>query len=112
MDSTLGEKQGDQAQKKQSGGGVNRGINAINNLMRGGLKNPFGKTLTKVTVQAGSKIATFLFTTPAGWVTIGIVVVVIFTIIIIVGLGGAPSPETSVQPVINPTTTPTPPVGP
>lgn len=89
MDPTLEDKQNDQAREKQSGGGFNQGINAINNLV--GFKNPFGKIGSKVAVQAGSKIAAFLFTTPAGWVTIGIVVIVVITLVIVISLGAPPT---------------------
>lgn len=105
MDPTPGDKQNDQTQEKQSGGGINRGINAVNNLM--GFKNPFGKIGSKAAAQAGSRIAAFLFTTPAGWVTIGIAVVVVITLVIVLSLG-APPTETNINAAQTEFPTPTP----
>jgi hypothetical protein len=62
MDQNSGE-QNNQSQEKQSEGRISQGINAVNNLVGGGIKNPFGKIGSRVAVQAATK-ATFLATNP------------------------------------------------
>lgn len=113
MDTNLEGKQNSQSQEKQSEGKLSQGINTLNNLS--GLKSPFGKAGSgtaiktgKLAAQFGTKLATFLFTNPAGWVTLGIVIVVFFTIVIIISLG-VPPINTNVDQATVPTITPTPP---
>jgi hypothetical protein len=86
------EEQNGQNQERRSEGGVSRGINIANSLTRRGSKNPlgFGKTVARVAIQAGSKFAVFLFTTPAGWVTLGVGIVVFFTVVVIISVGAPP----------------------
>lgn len=108
MDPTLEEKQSDQTQEKKSGGGIGQGINAINNLMGGGIKNPFGKIGLKVATQTTLRGFAAFLASPAGLpILITIVLVIVFTVVIM-GFGGAPAIEpTQVQ-----TPTPTPPAVP
>lgn len=121
MDPNLEEKQSDQSQEKQSEGRLSQGINTLNNL--NWLKNSFGKTGSgtrsgtviktgRLAAQFGTKIATFLFTTPTGWVTLGIVVIVVFTVVIIASLGAAPINTGVDQVVGSPTITLAPPAAP
>ena len=97
---------------------MGQGINILNNLMKRRSINPFGKVGSKAVVQVGSKLATFLFSTPVGWATIGIVVVVFFTFVIIFSLGAPPmvtapqtikpTPTINITPTVAPTETVTP----
>lgn len=95
MDPTLEEKQSDQAQKKQSGGGISRGINSINNLGR--FKNPFGKIGSRVIAQTALRgFAAFLAGTGFP-IAVALGLVLLFTIIIVMGFGGAPPSELNNQ---------------
>jgi len=104
----------DQSQEKKEGSLGQGTVNAINNLSIGRQGNPLGlgkiRVGSRLTIQAGSKIATFLFTTPSGWLTIGIIIVVFFTIIVLTaGFGGAPGAPTQEPIQVNaPIETPTP----
>ena len=109
MDPTQGEKQNDQTQQKQSGQGIiSHGINSINNL-RGAkslLSNPINKAGSRIALQAGRSLITFLATNPWAWGILLILVAVIFTFVIVMGLGGAPTSETNTQGSnLNPTAT-------
>lgn len=112
MDPTLEEKQNNQPQQKRSTEGtISQGINAINNLARArrGLQNPLGKVGTRIAAQIATKGRLLAFlTSPAGLVLVVTIVVLVFTFILIIGFGGAPSSET-ISPTneIAPTETPT-----
>lgn len=95
MNPTLEEKQNDQAQGKQSGGGVNRGINTINNLM--GFKNPFGKIGSRVIVQTALRGFAAFLAGPGFPIAVALGFVLLFTIIIVMGFGGAPPSEINNQ---------------
>lgn len=106
MDPTLEEKQNDQTQKEQLGGGINRGINTINKLARGGLKNPLGKVGQRIVVQTVLRGFAAFLAGPGLPIVIAIASVLVFTFII-VGFGGAPPSEINNQST-NPTITPIP----
>lgn len=95
MNPALEEKQNDQAQGKQTGGGISRGINSINNLGR--LKNPFGKIGSRAVAQIALRgFAAFL--AGSGFpIMVALGLVLLFTIIIIMGFGGAPPSEQNDQ---------------
>lgn len=104
----MGENQNDQSQEKKSGGGIGQGINTVNKLARGGIKNPFGKIGQRVVVQAGSRILAFLLGSGLPIVVVGIIL--LLTLIIVVGFGGAPSSGPNDQitnPIPTETITPT-----
>ena len=113
MDPTTEEKQNDQAQEKRSGGGIGQGINAINKLVRGELKNPLGKIGSRVALQTALRGLSAFLASPAGLpILIAMMLVVVFTIII-VGFGGTPPLESNNQAVnAPPTEPPTPPAVP
>jgi len=103
------EKQADQSQEKQSGGGISQGINTLNNLR--GLRNLSGKAglrgaaqAGKLAAQAGARAGMFLFTNPVGWVILAIIVIAIITFIVVFSLGAPPTQTTVSIP------TPAPPV--
>lgn len=73
-----------------SRGKINQGINSVNKLVRGGLNNPFGKISSKAAAQAGSRLAVFLGS-PAGWITIALVLIVVFTLITMNSAGAPPA---------------------
>lgn len=104
MDPLLEEKQNNQPQQKRPTG--ESAINTINNLAgaRNLLKNPLGKIGSRVVLQAGTRTLSAFLASPAGLVLIVIAVILIFTIVIIVGFGGAPASETII-PTIEPTQT-------
>lgn len=103
MDPTLEENQSNQSQQKRPAG--ESAINTINNLAsaRRLFKNPVGKVGSKVALQAGRSLITLLATNPWAWAVLGIIVVVIFTFIIVMGFGGTVPPSE-----INSQITPTP----
>lgn len=114
MDPTLGEKQNDQAQERR--GIISRGINSFNSL-RGAnrlFSNPFGKIGSRVATQTALRDFAALLAGPGLPVAIALGLVLLFTVIIIMGFGGAPPFETSIQtptvPIAEPTKliTPTP----
>lgn len=109
MDPTLEEKQNDQPQEKQRQGIISRGINSFNNL-RGAnrlLSNPLGRIGTRVVLQAGLRGFAAFLAGPGLPIAIAIASVFIFTLIIVLGFGGAPSSETNVQaPQASPALTP------
>lgn len=120
MDPNLEEKQNDRSQEEQSEGRLSQGINTLNNL--NWLRNSFGKTGSgtrsgtaiktgRLAAQFGTKIATFLFTTPTGWVTLGIVVTVVFAVVTIASLG-APPTNIDADQITDTTITPTLPAAP
>jgi hypothetical protein len=87
---------------------TSKGINALNNLMRGGIKNPLGKFGTNAAMKG---LLAFLTSNP--WVLgiiITLVVVVVFTFVI-VGFGGVPSTQIDAQSA-DPTATLIPPAAP
>lgn len=105
MNPTLEEKQNEPAQQKSSTEGtISQGINTINSFARRGFSNPFGKIGQRVVLQAGLRGLGVFLASPYGLVLIVIAVILIFTITIIVGLGGAPPSETII-PTIDPTQT-------
>ena len=95
------ESQGQQPSQpsRPSAGGINRGINTINNFARMGFRNPFGKIGQRVVGQTALRGLTAFFSSFSGvWVPIAITLVLVFVFtLIIVGFGGAPPLETSVQ---------------
>lgn len=95
MNPTLEEKQNDQAQEKQPGGGISRGINSINNLGR--LKNPFGKIGSRVIAQTALRGFTAFLAGQGFPIMVALGLVLLFTIIIIMGFGGAPPSEMNNQ---------------
>lgn len=110
MNPALEEKQNDQAQEKQAGGGISRGINSINNLGR--LKNPFGKIGSRAIAQTALRGFTAFLAGQGFPIVVALGLVLLFTMIIIMGFGGAPISElnnqtTNVTPTetITPTTT-------
>lgn len=104
MDPTSEEKQNNQNQEKQSGGGLNHGINTINNLV--GLKNPFGKIGSRVATQTVLKGFSAFLASPVGLpILITIAAVFIFTIIIM-GFGGVPFSEPAQTQIPTPTLAP------
>lgn len=117
MDPNLEEKQNDQSQEKQSESGISQGINAINNLVGRGLKNPFKGFGTGVAGQTVIKggFAAFI-ASPAGLpILIALTAIVVLTVFIIVGLGGipgAPTQEPALPPTPTETPTPAPPAAP
>lgn len=97
---------------RPAGGGINRGINTINNFAKRGLTNPFGKIGQRAAVQTALRgFSAFLASQVGLPILITLAFIVIFTIII-VGFGGVPpTSETSVQaptPSAVTTLTPTP----
>lgn len=79
--------------RRASGGRINRGINSINKLMRGGIKNPFGKLVgPRATLLRG--FAAFL-AGPGFPIVVALVSVFVLTFIIIM-FGGAPLPNPSI----------------
>jgi CBS domain containing-hemolysin-like protein len=110
MDPTLGEKQNDQAQEKQSEQGIiSRGINSINNL-RGAnrlLSKPISRIGSRVVLQTGLRGLAAFLAGPGLPIAVAIISVFVFTLII-VGFGGAPPSETSIQapPSVSPTQAP------
>lgn len=93
MDPAPQEKQKDQVQEKHSEGGIGQGINVINNLMGGGIKNPFGKIGSKVASQTALRGFAAFLASPAGLpILIAIALVVVFTVIVM-GFGGVPAIE-------------------
>lgn len=107
----LEEKQGNQTQQEKPKQGLfNQGINSVNNIMRtrSALSNPFNKIGSRLALQAGRSLFTFLAASPWFWTILAILIVVIFTFVIVMGFGGSiPSDAT---PTIAPTKaiTPTP----
>lgn len=121
MDPNFEEKQNGQPQEEQSEGRLSQGINTLNNL--NWLRNSFGKTGSgtrsgtaiktgRLAAQFGTKIATFLFTTPTGWVTLGIAVTVVFAVVTIASLGAPPTNIDADQAAGSPTITLAPPAAP
>lgn len=111
MDPALEEKQ-----EKQKQGFISRGINSLNNL-RGANRlpsNPLGKIGSRVAVQTALRGFAALLAGPGLPVAITLGAILLFTMIIVVGFGGAPgapSSQTSVQappaePTLNVTPTP------
>ena len=105
MDPTQEKNQNDQPQEKQSGG-IGRGINTINKLARGGIKNPLGKIGSRVVTQTALMGLRAFLAGPGLPVLVALGAILFFTIIIIMGIGGAPSSETNTQGSnLNPTAT-------
>lgn len=100
MDPTLEEKQNELPQQKRSTEGtISQGINTINNLARArrGFTNPLGKVGQGVVQQAALRgFAAFLAGSGLP-VAIALGLVLLFTVIIVMGFGGAPSSETNNQ---------------
>lgn len=98
---------------RQSGGRFNRGINTINRLARGGIKNPFGKIATRAVVQTGLRGLIASMGPTLIPILITLIAVVSFTVFI-VGFGGAPGAPPSQTTIQTPptetteTATPTP----
>lgn len=90
------------------GGGINRGINAINSLTHRGFPNPFRNIGLKLALQAGRSLFTFLAANPWFWAVVAILIVVIFTFVIVMGSGGSISSEITPTPTIAPRETITP----
>lgn len=114
MDPTLEEKQNDQSQNKQSGQGIiSRGINSINNL-KGANKlfsNPLRKIGSRVVAQTALRGFAAFLAGPGLPIAVALGLVLLFTIIIVMGFGGAPSSEPNSQTTNVPPTktiTPTP----
>lgn len=116
MDPTQGNKQGNQAQEKQSGPGI---IDRIKSLQRAKKLLPIGKTGLRVAVQAGRSFFTFLAANPGVWIPILVIgFLFVSTLVIVLGFAGAPPLEASPQesnlfptappPTIAPTETKTP----
>ncbi len=102
MDPALEEKQNNESQQKKPAG--ESAINTINNLAgaRRLLKSPLGKVGSRVVLQAGIRGLSAFLLSPAGLVLIAITTILIFTVIVILGSGGAPTSEINNQ-VVNPT---------
>lgn len=97
MDPTLEEKQNEQVQREQSGGGIGRGINAINKLARQGLKNPLGKIGSRVVAQTALRGFAAFLAGPGLPISLALGAILLFTIIIVMGFGGALPSETNTQ---------------
>lgn len=100
MDPTPEERQNDQPQQKQSKeGAVGQGISAINNFVRArrGFTNPLGKVGSRAVTQV--VLRGFTAFLAGAWFPVALTLglVLLFTVIIIMGFGGAPPSETGVQ---------------
>ena len=93
-------------------GGINRGPkSAINGLADRLFKNSPGGAAMKagrLAAQLGARVGAFLFTNPAGWVILAIIIVLVITFVIVFSLG-APPTETGVNAaqITSPTVVPT-----
>jgi hypothetical protein len=88
MDSIQKTNQGEQQQP--AGGGITKGVDALNNLAR--LRNnPLGETGGRVMVQAGKKIATSLLTTIGPWIWAIVVSVVVSVVTFLITLFSGPA---------------------
>lgn len=94
---------------RPSGGGINRGINTINNLARAsrGFPNPLGKVGSRVVAQTALRGFAAFLAGPGFPIAITLGLVLFFVLIIIMGFGAAPPSETNNQSP-NPTITPAP----
>jgi hypothetical protein len=104
MSPTPEEKQNSASQQKDSGGEkFGQGINLINDVARGGLKNPFGKIGSRTAMRAIGQTALRGFAAflagPLLPVTIALISIFVLTFIIVfLGGGGVPNLDTSNQP--------------
>lgn len=88
---------------RPSGGGINRGINTINNLARRGFPNPLGKIGSRIVAQTALRGFAAFLAGPGLPIVIAIVSVFVFTLIMVVGFGGG---VPSIAPAETPTPTP------
>lgn len=109
MDPTLEEKQNELPQQKRSAEGtISQGINTINNLARArrDFTNPLGKIGQRAVAQTALRGFAAFLAGPGLPIAVALGLVLLFTVIIIMGFGGAPPPQTNQ--FANPTITPTP----
>ncbi|MDP2637623.1 MAG: hypothetical protein Q8P26_01015 [Candidatus Levybacteria bacterium] len=89
MDPNTQEEQYSQKQEESKKGWGSRSINAVNNLRRARmLQGPFNKVGTRLAFQAGRSLITFLITSPAGWVTLCIILILVSFFMVFASLGG------------------------